>query len=168
MTQITRVPIGLQDFLGTQAQGSNPSELGQVVIPSVDMGQFLAVNSEYWANESGLFTASTSLYITVPDGETWLLKSFGVESDGGGAGGNYLASSYLDRMPNSDAPPGRHPIMDMFSFTATPATLKQTNVTHFPDGIVCFPGTRVETFFQVTAGANFTPIIWARYLRLRT
>lgn len=76
MSQITRVPRGLQKYLGTQNQGQNPVELGQVVTPIVAMDQFYSIRNDRWQATAFSPTAIDTTFIvaTVPDGEIWNLK----------------------------------------------------------------------------------------------
>ena len=89
-TQITRVPLGLQNFLGSQAQGRNPSELNQEVQPTLDMTQWYVNETDRWYVEAGALPFDQTppqgqdAVVTVPEGELWLVKrlSAGVRLSG--------------------------------------------------------------------------------------
>lgn len=76
---IARRPPGLLDLLLTQQQGKNPSELGDVVSPVMDLTHFYG--SERLTVDSVLLAVSAVgafSRITVPDGETWLVHFTGM------------------------------------------------------------------------------------------
>ncbi|MGI9457519.1 MAG: hypothetical protein ACR2NU_13225 [Aeoliella sp.] len=45
MSQINRPPLGLQELLGSQNFGDNPSQLAQSVVPTIDLFPFLATST---------------------------------------------------------------------------------------------------------------------------
>lgn len=165
MTQITRVPIGLQKFLGTQAQGDNPSELGNIVQPGVDLYDFYRVQQERWSEVSSLFSAATILYETVPDGEIWILRSVGIRHYGGGAGGSYTSSIYMDKVPNSQAPSSGHPLAGPYTFTDTATAPNIWTSTELND-VVAYSGSRIAFEFVNVTGVNHTPKGYCRYIKL--
>jgi len=170
MTQITRVPTGLQDFLGTQAQGDNPSEFGQTIIPVLDMFPFYAQGVERWEDVGGLFSVDTGLNIDVPAGETWLLLSWSVEMDGGGAGGSFNMGVIMTQVPQAEQPTINHPISTrVINFTDQGAgTSVWYAGDHFPIPILAQSDVRVTFWFKDVSGTNFNPICHLRYWRLRT
>ena len=166
MTQITRVPVGLQGFLGTQAQGKNPSELSQVVAPVLDIGLFLSVQQEYWSEVGSIFATDTTLYETVPEGEVWIIRGVGVEMDGTGAGDTCDVNIFLDNIPNTTAPGNNHPLRDRIQYTV-PATLASEWFYQDVNNVVAYAGSRLGfNFANVTGAGNFTPIGYVRYLKL--
>lgn len=73
MSRINRVPWGLQDILGSQSQGENPSELLQEVRPSFDMWPLWAQERIQYDRITGSITArGQNVNIAVPDGEYWM------------------------------------------------------------------------------------------------
>jgi len=73
MSRINRVPYGLQELLGSTAQGDNPSELLQEVRPAFDI-------EPYWHADRVVSTDGSvaaigigaGLAFTVPAGEYWV------------------------------------------------------------------------------------------------
>lgn len=90
MSQITRVPFGLQSLLGSKNFGDNPAELGQVVAPILDMFPFFAAERRTWHQDVGIVVNDNGVVntITVPTGELWLVDSLGasVQMTGSPAG----------------------------------------------------------------------------------
>lgn len=166
MTQITRVPQGLQGYLGTQAQGKNPSDLGQIISPVLNMNGFYNIGAEFWEDCAGFFSVNTIIQTIVPEREIWLLKSVGIENDGGGAGGRYIASVFMDIMPQSSAPPSEHPLAGTFEYNQTAAAGPQYVSWELSD-VVAFGGSRIRYQFSQVAGVNFAPRGWTRYLKLQ-
>ncbi len=118
-TQITRVPIGLQSILGTQAQGQNPSELAQVVAPVVDLTSFYAFRNEKWEiKASGQFTSNTSWNVEVPDGKVWIIQGIGWWHSTASTfvGDSYLAGCYLTNNYNSSKPSDRCPLTRPYKY----------------------------------------------------
>lgn len=72
MSRINRVPKGFLDFLGTQNQGDNPSELMQDVRPSIDLFPFFAAERvSLFSDSVNSAGALDGVTFVVPDGEVW-------------------------------------------------------------------------------------------------
>lgn len=72
MSQINRVPRGLQSLLQSKNFGVNPSELSEVTVPMVDIGSFLKANLWRVTTASiAVPTLGTQLRIAVPEGKVW-------------------------------------------------------------------------------------------------
>lgn len=89
MAKISRLPVGLLDFLGLKNLGRNPDELALTVVPMLDMRDFYL--ADRWTNvvETGLSaagTANTSTVTRVPAGEIWWIKQYQVSTSPLGAG----------------------------------------------------------------------------------
>lgn len=75
MSQINRVPWGLQYLLGSKNFGKNPAQLAESVAPVLDMSphlayETLATETDY---QAGLTTEGEYAEIVVPDNEAWQL-----------------------------------------------------------------------------------------------
>ena len=71
---IARRPAGLLDLLLTQQQGKNPSELGDMLSPIIDLLPFYAQDRLSGAVGNKACTAvGDNVGITVPAGESWLV-----------------------------------------------------------------------------------------------
>ena len=115
MTQITRVPWGLQHLLGTQAFGDNPSEFGQVVMPTLDMGRYFDFDHEKWWIEAGAAINNQEgldASQTVPEGEIWLVKGIGmgIRYTGNTVGDSCRVSIDVNQLQDSNSPGTGHPI----------------------------------------------------------
>lgn len=89
MAQITRVPVGLLDFLGLKTQGNNPAILSDTVAPILDLSDFYLADRWEILVETGLNavgTANVQCVTTVPVGQVWYVKQFGVSTAPLGAG----------------------------------------------------------------------------------
>lgn len=165
MTQVTRVPVGLQSFLGTQAQGKNPSELGQLITPVLDIGLFLGVQQEQWQRVGGLFSTDTQLFIEVPAGQVWVLRSIGLVNGGGGPSASYDVSVYLENLPNSAAPQENHPLTEVYTYNIGTNASDTTFYRELRD-VIAYAGSRIVFDFGNVSGSNFDPIGYVRYLSL--
>lgn len=172
MTQITRVPIGLQDFLGTQAQGKNPSEFGQVVAPTIGMDRFLGIQRETWQRSGfGSFNTSAFVSITVPEDEVWFIRSLAwrhVQS-GASAGDGYTGYCLLSNNSNSNGPLSEHPISRPFPYEVPSGSGQNLyDCEHVPD-VIAVPGSQITFYAKaltITAG-NFNSDAFVRYLALK-
>ena len=75
MSRINRVPKGLQDLLGSQNLGDNPSDLSLLVQPQVDMFPFWSAERlTVIGNVTFSFSNSDAVLatFTIPDGEAWI------------------------------------------------------------------------------------------------
>lgn len=75
---INRAPLGLQSLLGTKALGQNPDALSELVRPIVDLAPFWWAQQRWQVSQTvdpGTFAVGeiTSLRITVPQNEVWLV-----------------------------------------------------------------------------------------------
>ena len=58
MSKINRLPKGLQEFLGNTAQGQNPDELSQTVVPTLEMQQYHALDQMKWVQATRTITTT--------------------------------------------------------------------------------------------------------------
>lgn len=171
MTQITRVPVGLQNFLGTQAQGKNPSELAQTVVPTIDLDQFLSIQQEEWIGAGFTpFTIQGFESFDVPENEVWLLRtlSWRHRSVGGNVGDKYTASQSLSNNSNSANPLTNHGIGDPYVYELTVdagviyTACELDNVIVPPGGRIVFHVSQV-----VSTAGSFHSEVFIRYLKLK-
>lgn len=102
MAKITRFPVGLLDFLGLKTQGTNPSILSDTVAPTLDLSQFYLADRWRIVLETGLSavgTNNTATALTVPVGEVWYVKQFGLSTGALGAGQTLRLQAFV-------SPPG--------------------------------------------------------------
>lgn len=91
MSQINRVPQGLQDLLGSQNFGDNPSELGSVVAPTLDLERLLFAERRWFSYKLAANVAVDGSFNvhTVPAGELWLVENCAVGVTLAGVGGSW-------------------------------------------------------------------------------
>lgn len=74
MSRINQPPRGLQDLLGSQNFGDNPSDLAETVIPSLEMLDFLSAEKIDFERIAGSRTArGGNVGVVVPEGELWFM-----------------------------------------------------------------------------------------------
>ena len=78
MSQITRVPLGLQKALGLETQGDNPSDLAQSIGPGIDLTRYYDLRQRFWWLALRDVTGDGSDNAVVPEGEIWLLNLISV------------------------------------------------------------------------------------------
>ena len=78
MTTIQRYPAGLLELFGAKSGGENPSQLGQVVVQTVDILQALGLGNVTEQNDGGATVAGAGQVITVPETEWWLVYNASV------------------------------------------------------------------------------------------
>lgn len=72
MSRINRVPVGLQDVLGSTAMGDNPSDLLEEVRATFDMWPFwMADRVRHIAASASVAVRGATVIITVPQNEIW-------------------------------------------------------------------------------------------------
>lgn len=127
MSRINRVPYGLQDLLGSQNFGDNPSELGGVVSPVLDMYQFMKLERrEFVINAAGSTRTTPGNFsnIVVPQGEIWMVEMIGATMNKNAAwvvGEQVVITAALDAVVNSTFPTVEHPLGEIGSFECTGA-----------------------------------------------
>lgn len=79
---ISTLPIGLLGLLGIKNEGHNPSDLGDVVLPQLNMLPWYAMQAfEQLADNAACITGAhgdniSSTRFLVPAGQTWLVRGF--------------------------------------------------------------------------------------------
>lgn len=102
MSQINRPPKGLQDVLGSKNFGVNPSNLGQAVVPTIDIGQFYIADLMDIARDdvTGIAVLDQA-EIEVPTGEVWFV--FSVDLYINDANNDLTTRAYIDLPRNNVA-----------------------------------------------------------------
>lgn len=176
MTQITRTPTGLQDFLGTQAQGANPSELAGVVSPIVDFGDFIGIRTERWYSDAWTpFSGGPNHneQVVVPEGELWVLKTLAIRCSvqaGGAAGDGFTVSFLMSSNSNSNAPISAHCLALPYKYeiNATAGRVDTQYVGIEVNDIVAPPGASITgSIHSVVGNATFNPTFQLRYRLLK-
>lgn len=74
MSRINRVPFGLQDLLGSQNLGVNPSDMAQQVAPTLDLFPFWSAERLTMYTDTAVEVTARGAYLayTVPLGEAWI------------------------------------------------------------------------------------------------
>ncbi len=106
MTQINRVPRGLQDLLNTQSFGKNPDQLGQVVQPVLDISAFYrAEKLEVVRTQKDNLAVGDEILTQIPVGENWFVVAFGRGINDIVPTDNYSVGSYIDLNQRQDTEP---------------------------------------------------------------
>lgn len=172
MSQITRVPWGLQGFLGSKNQGDNPSELAQTVAPTLDLSKFFGIENDRWTDSgSAVFASPTTQSIEVDPNELWLLKRIGVRVGltSPTAGDALKVYFGVTQMPNVRTGTAEHPIADQVEFENTNGvSAPWLWAFNFPQPVVLWPGSFITAdFVDFTLGAgNFSTRTFVNYERL--
>lgn len=118
MSQINRVPSGLQGLLGSKNFGDNPKQLAGIVAPTIDMWPFLSIES-FSASMTSDFPLTAAIGDAtfaqhfVPDGEIWLVGRLttSVQANAGPAAGDQLdVSVSASRIVGSNSAVLEHPL----------------------------------------------------------
>lgn len=74
--QTNRIPFGFLDLIGAEVGGKTPPVYADEVKPTVDMTELYLGNTLSVANNTFAHTAAgQTVLVSVPDGETWLLRA---------------------------------------------------------------------------------------------
>lgn len=172
MSQITRVPWGLQDFLGNQSQGDNPSEFAQIVAPVLDLSQFYSIEKEkHYTEGFGIISTNATIDVEVPEGEVWIIKSIGARHAFGTAptaGDGYTMCYFATNLTNSNIPTNLHGLRDDFRWETDGVAGGSVVEAQPVHDFIAWAGTLIKwrvTDVVLTSG-NFSPAGFVRYLKL--
>ena len=181
MSRINRVPFGLQDLLGSQNMGDNPSELSRVVAPTLPMMPFYYAQKREYAVSNVVTVVdqddSGGCVIDVPEGEIWFCRAVGtrVRCDGGNSAYKYHTAVQLQnpRVFEGAAPPANVGFADM-GWAETAAGVGNTTVWTTQgvelDFEPIFGGESLEfnlTMSNFTATDDALLAGWVRFLRVK-
>lgn len=161
MSQINRVPFGLQDLLGSQNFGDNPSELSQVVAPTLDMTPFLTAERTSYSYLSLTLAANAEIgTIVVPEGELWYCLGVGsaMKANSGLPANAYgcRISAFAFNLPTSTDPAQSHAMGRMVYDEPTPAALTTPQYQYasfeFPVPIPIFSGSSIRFYLSGSYG----------------
>ena len=173
MSQITRVPFGLQDLLGSKNFGVNPTELGQQVNPTLEMFPFLAAERLTYFDSGAMTVFSDSQWFikVIPDGELWMVDGVGINVDPvTTAVGQTLTSGVrIKNPPNLNLVNGREPLADLGTFeNNTIGGLSHVQTHDFPRLVPLFGSSELQFQsvgdFSGASSYNLTASI--RYIKL--
>ncbi len=158
MGKLNRTPEGFLDWTGQRVGGRYPTEISDVVAPTVDVSDFLG--GRLIAAEQGSFATSAvgdSVTLTVPQNENWLL--FGVSCFFISTAGvdDVRWQIVLTNLPGSSSPANIIPIQAPFD-TAPGLNVIAVNgppALYFARPIPLSPGCQiVYTIVQTNAVGN--------------
>ena len=174
-TQITRAPLGLQNYLGSQAFGQNPNVLNADVQPVLDLKDFYDIDNDRWYIEATpSFTTQEAVIATheVPGPEIWLVRSIHLQM--AYLGNTQTDAQYLHMalttVGQSNSPGSSHPLTDRFEVDGRPTanTFEQPGPpTIFPTPLIVLGGSTFqlintrgtgEGIFSATFAINYTRI----------
>lgn len=176
MSQINRVPFGLQDLLGSKNFGTNPSQLGQVVTPTLELWDFLKYERRARVISAGGFATAVTQQIelfVIPDTEIWLVEQVGCTIAKTGAmnvGDQIHLTALAINLPDSDNPGVNHPLADLGSYTAATANpiTAISRTYEFASPVVFGPGDAISFFSNavVAAAGSWSVRSMVRFIRL--
>lgn len=103
MSRINRLPWGLQNLLGSTAQGDNPSNLEESVRPILDVTPHYELERLNSQSVSGANTAiGGSETITIPDGEVWEIVTISCSALNSFNAGGFIRMALKSRAINLD------------------------------------------------------------------
>lgn len=142
---INKLPWGLQDFLGSVSQGTNPANLLQDVRPSLEIFPFLSGNDlrVYDVAEQAVNSAGDIHTKAVNTGEIWLVLNVGAGVRSDTAGDTLEASVGLKRVKghtNTNFEAGLHGFP---AWTAIGGTLQFNQAVNFPQMIPVTAGVGI-------------------------
>ena len=170
MSKITRVPRGIQEYLGTQNQGDNPNELLQSVQPVVDFTRFYDVEKKQFQNIAFSPTAiDTTFDFQIPDDEIWIVDQAGAVIVFAGATAGDSADFAIGAwyLPNSNSGANIHAVANFGKYVWTSAATKV--LSRAIDPVLLWGGAFIRgyvTDVSLTAGA-INGAITLQYTRLR-
>lgn len=174
MSQINRVPQGLQDLLGSKNFGDNPADLGSIVAPTLDLFTFLAGERLTWETSVGVVnTTGITSQFDVPDGELWLVDSVAmrIQTTGGPAAGDGcdISATVSDPINNNAIPGLSLPLarIGRFDVTSVPTAAEVYNYD-FPRLLPLIGNSAIKIRVSnliLTAG-QFDTIDQVRFYRL--
>lgn len=175
MSRVNRVPFGLQDLLGSQNFGDNPSDFAQTIAPTIDMFPFLAQEriTEWVSATSPVTSSATFAQVSVPQGELWLLDSVGCrfKETGVAPSGTRLDMSVSYQYPpNSSLPNDLHPLAHFMEYFSVDLAQDFIFYTHeFPRLLPMSGGILFQFKASVTAitTGQFDSKGFIRYYRLK-
>lgn len=174
MTQVTRVPFGLQDLLGTKSFGENPSDLSQTIAPTLDLTAFLKAERRAFQLQSSvqLFGNGQAGVFTIPTGQLWFVHSIATRLSTLGTDPFHArVCAFANKMNNSSSPGSQHAlgtlgVIDSAGPTGGGFTALSLD---FQEPVPFFGGEEIE--LQLTEGLftgtnSYTNRLHIRYTKL--
>ncbi len=177
MSRVNRVPYGLQNLLGAQNFGDNPSELSGIIAPTLDLWQMLKFEQRAWHIDPGAVNRNTPGAISfkaVPEGEMWIVEAIGcsfAKNAPWAVGDVVEVTASLNQAQGSNAPTVFHPLgsLGRFEATAAVATWWHYFSREMPQPLVLSPGEVIEWELSNTVmpASNVAYRGACRYVKLR-
>lgn len=170
------MPFGLQDLLGSQNFGDNPSEMGQVVAPTLDMRMF------YHPERRNIFCGIVSVTtgnnglitsFAVPSNELWFVTAVGAIVNGAAVANQWfghlsanIVNTQNSNFPGKTAPLAGMPFADQGAVNNVQPFTLNTDLDYLP-----ILGSESIEFrlarSNVTAVNTLTFDCYVRYLKVR-
>lgn len=132
MSRINRVPFGLQDLLGSQNLGANPSSLLQEVRPTLDLFPFWAAERVTLRTDNTVAINNSSVIVTsftVPQGQAWIPLHVSCGANLATVGDTWATVINIGRFPNLVGAGNTANLVQGPLFTATADMARTT--THY-------------------------------------
>jgi hypothetical protein len=158
--RIQRYAEGFLSLVGNKVGGREPTQLSDVVIPTVDMTELL--RGRLLASEGGISLTSAitdQVVITVPENEVWVMCQASFEYTKSGAADRLRAIAYLTKLPGSNDPLNTLPLLiSEAPYNSLVATARIIGAEHFAAPFVLTAGA--QCVFEI-ADTNNAALPWS-------
>ena len=146
MGKLLRTPEGFLDLTGQRVGGVYPTEISDVVAPTLDLfplGAARLISAE--SAQSLTSNLGDKVTITVPDNENWLLFQAAIKKLITGTNAKTYMEVGLENLPGSSDPVNNIYIGGEVNYAGAGLTSPFTRVStwHFPNCIACPPGSDI-------------------------
>jgi len=177
MSQINRVPFGLQDLLASKNFGDNPNDLAQVVAPVLDIEKYFETERYSYYHGADVIPGGTTALVDttrVPEGELWFLHAMGIKAEltaTGAAVPTVPLFGYMKFPQNSNDSGNNHPLcqFDIVFNRNLPSTASVCDVVRMEKPIPLWSGTDLQWFMILAnlSTATVTMNGYAEYTKLK-
>ena len=168
MGRINTPPVGLQSLLGNTNFGDNPSDLSEVVAPTLEFFAFMAQQKVHFERNAGsLAGQGFATQIVIPDGEIWALLGVNGFVNFNAAGDEIQYQINIRDAPNIPVVDPQHVLAHTPVVTATNA-LEPLQLVYEPNHLWWLqPGTRLQlNVNEATSGVAVSYTLRAMYYKL--
>jgi hypothetical protein len=153
MAFINRFPQGLLGLLDLKTQGENPSQLGPVVTPVIELADLYALNSRGSNSQNSTLTglgvtAGAYSNLVVPQGELWVVYNLTAELGTPPLGAGATIAAAVGYVPTDN-----NRFIAMSPMCATIATGADF-IAQFQGAFILQPGDSPQVFLTVLTGGN--------------
>lgn len=148
--------MGLLQGLGVQSMGQGPEQLGETVVPTIDVraNYYARMLSIMSASTAGLTTADQVVTINVPSGSIWRVLAIGT-ADTVTTVGTILSNTFFLQF----APLTGNVYVPLSSFVPRASLATEIRADYgyqFSEPLVLLPGTSLQSALTVNTGGATT------------